>query len=283
MERVSCPVCASGEAVPVLRAGGRRMVRCRQCRLVYRNPRPSEADLAVPAGVALAAPQEEWLTDRRAPNFRRFLDGWPGPPGRLLDLGCGSGAFLELAKARGWEAVGVDLSPAAVQYAQERRGVSARCGDLRETEFPSHAFTLVTLWNVLEFVPDPVALLREIHRVLAPGGHLFLRTQSYSFQRLSFRLTSWAVDRPDKTFVFHLTSFSPAPLRLLFAKTGFQPVKVSNSVPTWGDPYRALGGADRLMAAVKVAVYGFAEGLYFLSRGRWVLGSSLEAYARRES
>lgn len=269
----------------MLQAGSRRMVRCPECRLVYRSPRPPEAEGSQAAAEDLREMAEaEWLGARRARNFRRFLDGWAGPPGRLLDVGCGAGWFLQMARERGWEALGVDTSPEAVRYARERLAVPAQHGDLKSVHFPANTFTLVTLWNVLEFVPDPLGLLREIHRVLAPGGRLFVRTQNYFFQRLSLALTGWAFrqERPYRTFVFHLNSFSPAPLRLLLRKTGFVPVRVTNSVPTWGDPYQTVRAAEPLMVAVKLGVHGLVQGLYFLSGRRWVLGPSLEAWALPE-
>jgi hypothetical protein len=100
---------------------------------------------------------------------------------------------------------------------------------------------------------------------------------------VSFLLTGWIPRRnPHLTFIFHLTSFSPASLRLVLGRAGFVPLKVANSPPTWGDPYAALGGAEHLMAAAKVGIHGLVQALYLLSGGRWILGASLEAYARRE-
>jgi len=234
------------------------------------------------AADGFGADEEAWLGERRARNFRRFLDSWAGPPGRLLDVGCGYGWFLHMATERGWDTVGVDVSPAAIRYATERFGVTALAGDLKGCRFADHAFTLVTLWDVLDFVPDPVGLLQEIHRVLEPGGRLFIRAPNFLFQRLSYLLTGWAARRPNLTFVFHLTSFTPASLRVLLDRTRFVPLRIANSPPTQGDPYRAFGGAEPLIGALKIGVYGLAQGLYLLSGGRWVLGSSLEAHARRD-
>lgn len=284
MEEVPCPLCGNGEATRVLKAGTRRMVRCRQCGVVYRNPRPSVAEL----GQAFAEADFEgkepgWLDQRRGRNFRRFLDRWQGSPGRLLDVGCGDGWFLQLARERGWEAVGIDLSREAVRQARERFGVDARCGELRSFGFPDGAFSLVTLWNVLELVPDPVGFLGEVRRVLEPGGTLFIRTQNYLFHRLSFLLTGWLPrGNPYLAFIFHLTSFTPRSLRLLLRRTGFVPVRVANNPPTWGDPYQAVGGAEPFLTAAKLGIHAVAQALYLVSAGRWILGPSLEAYARRE-
>ncbi len=283
-ETVSCPLCGTDESVQVLQAGIRRMVRCRRCGVVYRNPRPAVAEM----GRAFAEDTSETgemerLDERRGHNFRRFLERWDGAPGRLLDIGCGDGWFLQLAQERGWEGVGTDLSSKAVRHARERLGVDARSGELRSFGFPDRSFRLVTLWNVLELVPDPVGFLEEIHRVLEPGGSLFIRTQNYLFHRLSFLLSGWLPRlHPHLASIFHLTSFAPASLCLLLRRTGFRPVRVANSPPTWGDPYRVVGGADHLMTAAKVGIHCLAQALYVVSGGRWVLGASLEAYARRE-
>ena len=257
------------------------MVWCRQCGLVYRSSLSGAGEGSEDhSGVE----EDKWLAERRSGNFRRLLDGWDGPPGKLLDVGCGYGWFLQLARERGWDAVGVDVSLRAVRHARDRLGVPAFCGDLKSCRFPDGAFALVTLWNMLEFVPDPVELLEEIRRVLRPGGTLFLRTQNFVFQRLSFLLTRWArrPQWPYRPFVFHVNSFSPASIRFLFRRTGFVALKVANSPPTWGDPYRAFGGADHLLAAVKLGVHSLAQALYVLSGGRWILGASLESYARPE-
>jgi SAM-dependent methyltransferase len=285
MKEVPCPLCGNGGSTRVLQAGPWAIAQCRRCGLVYRNPRPSAGEFTpAAAGDALEAEEDRWLAERRAVNFRRFLDGLVGPPGKLLDVGCGYGWFIRMAKERGWEVVGVDVSPAAVRHARERLEVDARCGELRAFRFPEGAFSLVTLWNVLEVVPDPVGLLQEVHRVLRPGATLFIRTQNCLFQRLSFLLTGWLLRgaRPNRTFVFHFNSFSPAPLRLILRRTGFVALGLANSPPTWGDPYRAFGGAERLVAAAKLGVHDLAQGLYFLSGRRWILGASMEAYARRE-
>ena len=283
VESVSCPLCGLDQAVQVLQVGIRRIVRCRGCGMIYRNPRPSAADVGGAYGVDRGgAHGAAWFGERRGRNFRRFLERWEGPPGRLLDIGCGDGWFLQMAGERGWEAVGIDVSAEAVRQARERFRVGARTGELQSFRFPDGAFDLMTLWNVLEVIPDPVPFLAEVRRVLAPRGTLFIRTQNYLFQRLSFALTGRVPRLRDHVaYIFHLMSFTPSSLRLLLERTGFVSIRVVNSPPTWGDPYRAVGAAEPLMIAGKVAVHAVVQTLWMVSGGRWILGPSLEAYARR--
>ena len=148
-----------------------------------------------------AAPQAigDWITDRRArrpsgagartayrdpvyhyPNFRVMLNELAlTAEDYLLEVGCGGGAFLKLALQRGCRAAAVDHSPDMVRLAQEvnRDVVAEGRLDVREASgdalpFPDATFTCATMTGVLGFLPDPVATLAEIGRVLAPAGRL---------------------------------------------------------------------------------------------------------------
>ncbi len=117
-------------------------------------------------------------------------------------------------------------------------------GDLRELRLPEGSFDLVTLWNALDFAPDPLELLREVHRVLKGGGQLFIRTPNATWQLLSARAVGlvrrlgWGgmLEAPaDVAFIFHATSFSRSTLRRLLERAGFVPLGIRNSPPVTGD------------------------------------------------
>jgi 2-polyprenyl-3-methyl-5-hydroxy-6-metoxy-1,4-benzoquinol methylase len=99
-----------------------------------------------------------------------------------------------MAEERGWEAVGVDLDPKGIAYAKGRLEVNAILGDLRDVHLPHSSFDLVTLWNVVECVPDPLELLRQLRPLLRDGGTIFIRTQNETWHRMSF-LTAWMEKR----------------------------------------------------------------------------------------
>jgi 2-polyprenyl-3-methyl-5-hydroxy-6-metoxy-1,4-benzoquinol methylase len=268
------------------------MVRCEACGLVFRNPRPPVAAYVEEFGSGRAEVADEvWLGARRSRTFVRFLDAWPGRPGRVLDVGCGGGWFLRAAAERGWTAVGVDPSPEAVRRARQRLGVDARQGNLEAQDFEPESFDLVTLWNVLEVIPEPLTVLRTVRPLLRPGGTLHLRTQNFPFQRAAFGATraarrlglGRALDRrPWVAFIFNATAFSATTVRLFLERAGFTDVRVTPSPPAPGDPYRALRGvAEWPLGVVKAASHGLARAAYGLSGGRWIASASLEASARR--
>ncbi|OGL10645.1 MAG: hypothetical protein A3I17_09685 [Candidatus Rokubacteria bacterium RIFCSPLOWO2_02_FULL_72_37] len=285
-----CPLCATARATVLLTAGPRRMVRCDACSLVYRDPLPTPAPPpATPGPDADVVRREERVARRRSREFRRLL-ATAGPPGRLLDVGTGFGFFLGLASEAGWSAVGVDPDAGAARYARSRLGVDARAGSLEAQAFPAASFDLVTFWNVLECIPEPLATLHAARRLVRPGGRIFVRTQNLAWQAWSFRVTEAAKrlglrrrleGAPHLTFIFNAISFSRATLGRALTSAGFEVVSVGNSPPIPGDPYLGLAAPGELaLALAKHAVWGVAEAVALASAGRWLVAPSLAAWGR---
>ena len=117
---------------------------------------------------------ERYLTGR-ARRFGAYLQGVGGRSGRLLDVGCGEGAFLRVATQLGWDATGVELTEEACAAARAQTGFSVVTGDLTKDDlFGGRSFDVVTLWGVLEHVPNPEELLRSCTRLLAKDGKLLI-------------------------------------------------------------------------------------------------------------
>ncbi len=159
-----------------------RYLRCERCGLVRLDPRPSAEALAnfYPEEYeAFQAPRENrlfrWgrrrLWSKRAAAVRRYQP----QPGRALDVGCATGEFLALLREQGWQVQGIEPNRAAADLARQRLGpASVQVATLEEASFPEAAFDLITLWDVLEHLPDPPAALRQVARWLRPGGMLAL-------------------------------------------------------------------------------------------------------------
>ncbi|MEN6303054.1 MAG: class I SAM-dependent methyltransferase [Armatimonadia bacterium] len=152
-----------------------RIVRCRACGMMYRNPQ--EANLV---DAYAAAVDEDYLQEwpARRETFRRSLrqlHRYAQPPGDLLDVGCSTGFFLQVAQEAGWQAVGLEPSHWAVEQARAQ-GLEVREGDLEANPPPPASFDVVTLWDVIEHVRDPLQTLQAAHAALRPGGVLALTT-----------------------------------------------------------------------------------------------------------
>lgn len=137
------------------------------------------------------------------------------PGGRLLDVGCGSGAFLVKMRRLGWLVEGVEVDPAAVAQARSQ-GLEVHCGTLEEQCYPDGAFDAITLFHVIEHVHEPVQLLAECWRLLKRGGRLMVMApNTASWGHKIFRENWRELDPPR-----HLYLFSRKSMGLLAIKAG---------------------------------------------------------------
>lgn len=148
-------------------------------------------------------------------------------PGRVLDVGCGSGDFLHRMHNLGWSVTGIDFDSKAIENAKKRVGESSTFlnTDLAGARFPDNSFDAVTMSHVIEHVPDPVALLTEVRRILKSSGRLVVTTPNiHSFGHQKFQ-DCWAgLDAPR-----HLQVFSLPALQRCAGKAGFGTMKASTS------------------------------------------------------
>ncbi len=124
--------------------------------------------------------------------------------GKLLDVGCGSGAWLADMRERGWRVSGVDFDGEAVAAAEDR-GLDVRLGSLAAQQYPDESFDVVTLNQVLEHVPDPVETLVECRRILRPGGQFVLYTPNSRSLAHRLFVDDWRGLEPPR----HLQIFGP--------------------------------------------------------------------------
>ncbi len=147
------------------------------------------------------------------------------PGGRLLEVGCGSGAMLAQLKRRGWRVHGLDLDPSAVDAAKSR-GLRVDLGHLSEQAYPHASFDVVVMSHVIEHVHDPRALLAEVRRVLAEGGQLVLLTpNNQSLWHRCFKASWMSLDPPR-----HLHIFNVATMQRLIREVGYQQSTVSTII-----------------------------------------------------
>jgi 2-polyprenyl-3-methyl-5-hydroxy-6-metoxy-1,4-benzoquinol methylase len=196
------------------------IVQCQQCGFVYTNPR-WVGDAIINHYVAVEDPLYLQEREGRVLTFQHHLKplhAVTGPPAgrRLLDVGCYTGIFVEIAAAAGWEAWGVDPSSWAVGEAL-KSGLNVVEGTLSAADFPDEHFDVVTSWDVIEHVSDPAAEIREAYRVLKPGGTLVVHTMDIDslFARVMGHRWPWFME-------MHLFYFSRKTLVQMVEGVGFQ-------------------------------------------------------------
>jgi SAM-dependent methyltransferase len=150
--------------------------------------------------------------------------------GRILDIGCATGGFLNLARKRGWEAFGVEFSDYAADFAIKKYDLNVFKGSLEEAQFKDDDFDVISASDIIEHLNDPVDFLQEIHRILTNDGLLYLAfPNAGSFYYKFFGLIARYNYRNYFLLPYHLYHFSPSTIKPLLNKTGFGIVQLKFS------------------------------------------------------
>ncbi len=234
--RRDCPLCGGARRETILRHDPWQMARCETCDLLYLPEIPSEAAVetdfeweesfkrerrerwmrnpfvrAWTALTVLIRPSREGRALRR---IRRFA-----PRGRFLDVGCGDGRLAALAQRKGYDAVGVELSPRMAARARRRMAAErVLCGRLADFDLSAESFDVAVLISYLEHEPQPLEVLRRIAALLRSGGACVVKVPNYDSRLRSLRGESWAGFRWPE----HVQYFTPATLRAMLEKAGLR-------------------------------------------------------------
>jgi SAM-dependent methyltransferase len=284
-----CPLCDGRRARPVWHEAGRRYVRCAACGVVF-----SDIDAATYEAAArnawhedeIAAGTTAFYGDARALAHRRFLERFPPSGGRrLLDVGCGLGYFAAAALEAGWDAYGCDTSGPWVRMAGARVGADRIALGAADAGLFGGGFDMVTAWDVLEHIHDPIPLLTTIGSLLAPAGRAFIRTPNltwiYPTYTVRRRLLHADVELGPLNHVVYYTSRT---LGAALTDAGLSAVEW----PVLPPPQVGIGNRDPSRAgrrgpatALKNLHAAVADRLAHLGRGRVVVGQDLDVVAVR--
>jgi SAM-dependent methyltransferase len=216
------------------------VLKCQCCGLVYVNQMfKSEKGEGIPEGYdAIYLPAERSFLIRSEHYLERIERVTGDNHGKILDVGCGVGYFLRIARERGWSVAGVDLDKAAVDIACQH-GIDVRWETIEKMPFPDNEFDVVTMFNAIEHLPAPRIALNEVWRVLRPHGLFVLETPTDDFPlkypiRLLYRLSGSRITQPirylysSKNTGGHVYRFSRETITKILEKAGFAVQKISD-------------------------------------------------------
>ena len=212
-----CALCPGAEHITLFEVDGAEIARCLGCGLVRQTTRP--------ISLAPAYGADYYASDRAKGGYANYfldsainrltfrerlraIEARAGERGRLLDVGCALGDLVLEATATGWDAEGVEISAYAAARARGR-GVVVHTGTLEQLRLPAGAYHVVTLYDAIEHLADPVRTLREVHRLLVPGGIVHVVTPNVAGLQARAFGRRWYHYKPGE----HLYYFSPATLR----------------------------------------------------------------------
>ena len=230
-----CQLCGSNRRSLKFRDGPFQVMTCADCSLVYVTPRlQGEALVEVygegywksddPKARGYADYAREAALYLKTFEKRMALVGkWLPARARVLDVGCAAGYFLRVLQRRGHDVHGVELSSAIAKEAiaalgPDRIHVGTLDDAIAAKQYAPSSFDLVTMWDVVEHIPDPQSVLQRIRGLLAPGGRLLLETQNVESKWARLLGPRWHHYKHDE----HLYHFSPATVRRLLGDCGFE-------------------------------------------------------------
>jgi 2-polyprenyl-3-methyl-5-hydroxy-6-metoxy-1,4-benzoquinol methylase len=213
-----------------------RIVKCSSCGFMFTNPRPKREYLDGLYETYYGDHESRFATKDRPLRsamvrslllrqaYQRVFGNCLGTilrkaRGRVLDVGCGSGAMLKELEALGLEAYGIEPNPKAVQ-ACLKKGLRVVEGTLEDATYPGSYFDTIILWHVLEHVPSPRSTLSSMYPILKPEGRVFIccpNSASYMADLFKQFWAGWHIP-------FHLSHFTPETMKSLILGTSFQPI-----------------------------------------------------------
>lgn len=226
-----CPLCTDPSDDIAFRLKGFRYHRCRACHAVFVDLQIDKAEVHALYSEDYYESDDSEKTERQGyPSYRKthdtLSDGFRTKlafvqrfvkSGRLLDIGAAYGFFVNVA-ASAFVSEGVEISPYAVHLARTEYHANVEIGDAEHLDKPSEEFDAVTMWDIIEHLPNPRKALEEIHRILKPGGFLFVSTDDVSNwlpHLLGRRWWGWAPP-------LHLCHFSKAGLTIAAQHAGLE-------------------------------------------------------------
>lgn len=246
-----CPLCGSETTRTLFIARDRLLgrpesfpvVRCTSCGLVFLKPRPTAEALGAyyPDDYYPLDEQPSPEAEAVARDLLRKVSAWTRAHEidrpRILDVGCGVGLFLHLADEAGMQVRGIELSGSAVSYARANYGLDVHHGTLEDAGIPPASCDIVVMWHVLEHLPDPLAGLRQVAEILAPGGLLLAAVPNFgSYEARLFGRRWYSLDAPR-----HLTHFTPQTLNASVSRAGLTVHAIDHSTGSAGLVYSLMG------------------------------------------
>lgn len=231
--RIPCAICAGTRFRPSIKCEGFSYVKCTRCGLVQINPQPETSAVHNRYG-------EDYLNYERANEDNFFelgklalsdagLDDIEADirphTNKMLEVGCATGAVLAYMRERGWDVKGVEISRPQAEYARKERGLDITTLPLEENRFAASSFGMVSASHLIEHLNDPAGFVREVRRILVPGGVFIVTTPNIAGLQARIFGPRW------RSAIFdHLYLFSTHTLRKLLRKEGFRIAKIV----TWG-------------------------------------------------
>jgi 2-polyprenyl-3-methyl-5-hydroxy-6-metoxy-1,4-benzoquinol methylase len=288
-EYIRCDYCNSDDFTKRYEKRGFNMVQCNKCGLVYTNPRLKQEKIAAlydadyfqghgfdqsidyvkdvkDHNTKDAFTLEDWDCDCIKSLLKKFQPQ-NTKPYSLLEIGCGTGVFLDKAKKHGFDCHGLELSEYAANFVRQM-GIPVETKSIEDANYPDNTFDVIVMREVIEHLPHPKESLETIHKWLKPGGVLFMATGNYDCPERKLRGSDWFYFMPEG----HLNIFSNKTMTEYLKTVGFKYVNVTNQGDKLMEMLRSKGfitpGSAKPTNPIKRIGFGIVRGInHFISSG----------------
>jgi len=229
MEEMVCVVCSSKDTGKLFqqydlwlnrRDTVREFYRCNNCKLIFQYPIPNTVDYLelYPPEYSFAQQESDSLSRYGLLKRCKVITRWK-TPGNLLDIGCGVGTFIMTMRDKfGWDVHGIEPNPIIAADGRERYNLDIKTEDIQNYDPEGNKFDVITLWDVLEHLPNPNEVIAKLKTLLKPEGFLVMRVpNSQSWDARIFGKFWAGYDSPRHFFVYN-----PKNLAILLSKVSMK-------------------------------------------------------------
>jgi len=281
----TCPICGD-ELLPLFSKNGFLIGECRECKTLAVMDLVNPDDLKIiysadyyekhQSRYIKVSSKDRALWMRRLKVIEGIVES-AGLKKRLMDVGCGTGIFITIAQSHGWDVSGIEISTGGRAIAAKAVGANRIYDDLFTID-EEEGFDVVTMWAIIEHLPDPLAYLDKAYSLLKPGGVLALATMNTDCWNRKLFGDRWRYFTPPE----HLVFFNKENLRSALEKTGFEMTAMTahfNELSFWQSaPLPYLNSSSSLLA--RIARKAFVAPIRVASD--WLqTGDIIELYAQR--
>lgn len=231
MEYINCNICGSKEYKNFKKINDYQIVKCSQCGLVYLNPRPIQQEI----NKEYSAEYHIERLLRKEPKTIKEIEeeinknigraeeivSQFGNKGKLLDIGCSAGFFIACLRRYGWDVKGIDISEWATEFAREKLKLNVFTGMVEDIQF-NKKFDIITMYHILEHLPNPIGSLKKVSEIIADDGVLIIKGPNLSSFDRAWHGEKWRrYDLP-----LHLYHFTPNTYQMILKRAGFSIQKI---------------------------------------------------------
>lgn len=242
----ACPLCGGKNWKLLYPLGVLKVHQCNDCSMMFLNPclMPEEQKMIFSSKEFLTKvssffadyyEDSSWVTPKTSAIYTSAIEAAEAitpSKGKWLDVGCGKGSFLTIAKSRGWQAFGLEPNFDTAKRLRESHGIEVYAEDFFEAKLPENSFDAISLWDLIEHTPDPARWMKRCLQLLKPGGLFVIATPNHhSFldiiAAIAYRLTMGSSDYALRKLytVDHTLYLTDATLKSLYERSGFDYIR----------------------------------------------------------